>query len=92
MSTHALRRVRGRRLAAVASGVVLALAGGGSALATIPDGGTINACYAKGTGALRVIDSSSEQCKAPRARCPGTRRPAGAYGSRRPAGNEGRSG
>ena len=63
MNTRALRRARGRRLAAVAFGLVLTLAGGGAALATIPDGGTISACYAKGTGALRVIDAPSAQCK-----------------------------
>ena len=63
MNSHAPSGVRGRRLAAVAFGLVLMLVGGGAALATIPDGGTINACYAKGTGAVRVIDPSSAQCK-----------------------------
>src|SRR5215471_13988932 len=64
MNTHAPSRARGRRLAAVAFGLVLTLAGGGAALATIPDGGTINACYANGNGAVRVIDAPSDQCKA----------------------------
>jgi Collagen triple helix repeat (20 copies) len=63
MRTHARKRARGRRLAAVAFGLVLALVGGGAALATIPDGGTINACYARAGGAVRVIDASSAQCK-----------------------------
>jgi hypothetical protein len=63
MNTHAPSGARGRRLAAVAVGLVLTLAGGGAALATIPDGGTINACYATKSGAVRVIDASSAQCK-----------------------------
>jgi hypothetical protein len=60
MNTHAPSRARARRLAAVVIGLVLTLAGAGAALATIPDGGTINACYTNGTGALRVIGA---QCK-----------------------------
>ena len=41
-------------------GVVLALvlAAGGFAVAAIPSGGVIHGCFAKRTGALRVIDSS----------------------------------
>jgi len=64
MNTHPRSHARRRRLAVLAFGLVLTLAGGGAALATIPDGGTVNACFAKGTGAVRVIDASSAQCKA----------------------------
>jgi hypothetical protein len=45
--------------------VGLALAGAltaGTALATIGDGGVINACYKKDGGALRVIDVASGSC------------------------------
>jgi hypothetical protein len=41
--------------------VVLMLVAGGVAAADIPDGGTINACYDKTTGAVRVIDTSTNQ-------------------------------
>lgn len=41
----------------------LALAVGGTAWASIPDsGGVIHACYSKGVGLLRVIDSPSQKC------------------------------
>jgi hypothetical protein len=63
MNTPAPRQARGRRLAALAFGLVFTLVGGGAALATIPDAGTISSCYAKTAGALRVIDASSAQCK-----------------------------
>jgi hypothetical protein len=53
-----------RRLAVTALGIVALLACGGVALATIPgSGGVIGGCYAKSTGALRVIDASNGQCK-----------------------------
>lgn len=42
---------------AVAS-VALLIAGGGIALASIPGGGVVHACYQKRTGALRVIDTA----------------------------------
>jgi hypothetical protein len=51
-----------RRLAYVAIGLAALLAGGSAALATIPDGGVIQACYAKGDGALRVIDAATARC------------------------------
>jgi hypothetical protein len=42
--------------------VVLTLVAGGVAAADIPDGGsTINACYDKTSGAVRVIDASANQ-------------------------------
>ena len=51
-----------RRLLAVAAGLIT-LVFAGVALATIPDdGGVISGCYAK-TGALRVIDAATSQCK-----------------------------
>jgi hypothetical protein len=50
-----------KRLFLVA-GVLLAV-GGGAAFATIPNGGVINACYAKSGGSLRVIDASVTNCK-----------------------------
>jgi hypothetical protein len=54
-----------KRLVLAALGVAAALVGGGVALATIPgSGGVITGCYAKATGTLRVIDTSSAQCKA----------------------------
>jgi hypothetical protein len=59
-------RVRTRRalLGALTAGVAVLVAGGGAALATIPgDGGVVSGCYAKSTGALRVIDDSTTQCK-----------------------------
>jgi len=42
---------------------VLLVIGGGAAFATIPNGGVINACYAKSGGSLRVIDASVTNCK-----------------------------
>lgn len=53
-----------RRLVGVTLGVVVLLVGGGAALATIPDGGTISGCYAKGDGSLRVVDPSTATCGA----------------------------
>jgi hypothetical protein len=50
-----------KRLFLVA-GVLLAV-GGGAAFATIPNGGVINACYARSGGSLRVIDASVTTCK-----------------------------
>jgi collagen triple helix repeat protein len=93
MNTHAPRRARGRRLAALAFGLVLALAGGGAALATIPDGGTINACYAKKGGAVRVIDAPSAQCKGSESPLSWSQAaqqgPMGAAGAQGPKGNPG---
>jgi hypothetical protein len=54
---------RQRRHVAVFVGVV-ALAVGGVAYATIPgSGGLVSGCYSKKDGTLRVIDSSTGQCK-----------------------------
>src|SRR5436190_19557914 len=93
MNTDARSRVRGRRLAAVAFGLALTLVGGGAALATIPNGGTINACYAKGTGAVRVIDASSAQCKGSESPLSwnqtGQQGPKGAGGPQGPKGGQG---
>jgi hypothetical protein len=53
-----------RRLVAVLVGVVALLAVGGVAYATIPGSdGVVSGCYAKKDGTLRVIDSSTAQCK-----------------------------
>jgi hypothetical protein len=96
MNTHAPNGARGRRLAAVAFGLALALVGGSAALATIPDGGTISACYAKGSGVLRVIDPSSAQCKGSESPLSwnqaGQQGPKGASGPQGPKGDQGDQG
>jgi hypothetical protein len=53
----------GRRGVAVACVVVVAIAVGGIAYASIPDSnGVIHGCYVKTTGKLRVIDSAGNEC------------------------------
>ena len=62
--TSTKRRMRGGTLVALAAGLAVLVAGGGVALATIPDsGGVISGCYAKRDGGLRVIDAPSALCK-----------------------------
>lgn len=56
----ALRRYPARALLVAVAIIAL---GGGVAWATIPNGGVINACYAKSGGSLRVIDASVTNCK-----------------------------
>jgi hypothetical protein len=42
--------------------LALLIAASGAAVATIPQDGTITACYDKKSGALRVIDAASQTC------------------------------
>jgi hypothetical protein len=94
-----------RRLLAIAVGLIT-LVFAGVALATIPDGGgVISGCYAKSTGALRVVDSSTTQCKGGEASLawnqtgpqgpkgdPGPQGPTGDPGSQGPQGPKGVTG
>lgn len=73
--------------------------GGGVAWATIPNGGVINACYAKSGGSLRVIDASVTNCKSGETALswseqgqPGPQGPAGPTGPAGPAGPAGPQG
>jgi hypothetical protein len=71
--------------------IALLVAVGGVAVASIPGpGGTIKACYAKRTGALRVIDSA-KRCSSRRERTLAwnQRGPAGTQGIQGPAGTQG---
>lgn len=52
---------RSKRLLTVGSLLAVGLAAVGIAYAAIPDGNTINGCYAKITGDLRVIDTAKGQ-------------------------------
>jgi len=55
--------MRWRDLAAAAIGGLVCALAGGVAWATIPDGGTtINGCYQKTRGMLRVLDASGDAC------------------------------
>ena len=57
-------RLLGRRGVAAAVVVVVAIAAGGMAYASIPDSnGVIHGCYVKTTGQLRVIDSGGKGCE-----------------------------
>jgi hypothetical protein len=59
MNGFSTRRVRGR---VIGGALVVGLGVGTTAWAAIPDpGGQIRGCYAKGNGALRVIDTESGQ-------------------------------
>ena len=51
-----------RDLAAAAIGGLVCALAGGIAWATTPDTGTINGCYQKVRGTLRVIDTANEAC------------------------------
>jgi hypothetical protein len=62
MKAFVLSLASRRRLTGVCV-VLVTLAGGGAAFATIPDGGVVSGCYAKSTGALRVLDAAASQCK-----------------------------
>ena len=56
--------IRTRRATLAVAATVALLMASSLAYAAIPDAsGTVNGCYAKG-GALRVIDTAREQCKA----------------------------
>ena len=58
------QRLGRRTLVAVAASLVVLVAGGSVALATIPgNGGAISGCYTKKDGGLRVIDASAASCK-----------------------------
>jgi hypothetical protein len=53
---------RRKRLTAIAACIVTVAVGSGVALGTVGGGGSIDACYAKTSGALRVIDPSATHC------------------------------
>ena len=60
-----LQSLSRRRLLVVVTCVLVAVSAGSIAYASIPDGlGVIHGCYAKSSGALRVIDSAVGSCKA----------------------------
>jgi hypothetical protein len=81
--------------AGLAIGLVALLVGGGAALATIPQG-TINTCYAKKSGSLRVLDPSTAQCGNGESPVAWNQTPAqgpkGAIGSEGPKGDTGDQG
>jgi Collagen triple helix repeat (20 copies) len=83
-----------RRALVLAAGVAALLVVGGTALATIPGGdGVIKSCYTKGTGALRVIDSSTSQCKTGEAALSWNQKgPKGDTGAQGPRGYDGQTG
>ncbi|MGZ4392612.1 MAG: hypothetical protein ACXVRK_10925 [Gaiellaceae bacterium] len=60
-----LLRLPGRRLALVAMAIFVVA--GGIAYASIPDAGTgtYHACMMKNTGAIRIIDPATQQCRSP---------------------------
>jgi hypothetical protein len=59
-----MKRLLGRRGVAAAVVVVVAIAVGGIAYASIPDSnGVIHGCYVRTTGKLRVIDSGGKGCE-----------------------------
>jgi hypothetical protein len=61
----ALVRLLARRTrhAAVALCMLTFVVGGGAALAAAASDGTVNSCYARSTGMLRVIDPSVSRCR-----------------------------
>lgn len=74
----------------VALGVVALLVSGGAALATIGGGGTIDGCYAKRDGRLRIIDTSTARCgNGERALAWSQTPPAGPMGAAGPQGPKG---
>jgi hypothetical protein len=82
----------------VLTGVLLGV-GSGVAIATIPNGDVINACYSKSGGALRVIDLSVTNCKGGETSLswdtsgqPGPQGPQGPAGPAGPAGPTGTTG
>jgi hypothetical protein len=82
-----------KRLTYVAIGLAALLAGGSAALATIPDNGAIQACYAKGDGGLRVIDAATARCgNRENALAWNTTPPQGATGEAGPQGPKGDQG
>jgi hypothetical protein len=83
-----------RRALVLAAGAAALLVVGGTALATIPGSdGVIKSCYTKGTGALRVIDSSTSQCKAGEAALSWNQKgPKGDPGPQGPRGYDGQTG
>ncbi|MGH3072736.1 MAG: hypothetical protein ACRDNB_10780, partial [Gaiellaceae bacterium] len=80
--------MRRRDALAAAGGALAATAlAGGIAVAAIPgDGGVIQACYTKGTGALRVIDTARGQTCHPTKELALAWNQAGAKGDPGPAG------
>ena len=86
---------RKKRLGGIAVGLVTVLVAGGAALAAIGGGGTINGCYAKRDGSLRVIDPTA-QCKSGEAalnwNVAGPQGPQGNPGAQGPKGDAGPQG
>ena len=96
-------RRRFGRAAALTAIAVTVLIGGGAAAAAVPvDTGTINGCWHKASGQLRVIDPTTQQCNENEtalawnvvgpAGQPGPAGPAGAQGPAGPAGVPGPTG
>jgi hypothetical protein len=54
---------RRARLTGIAVCIVTVVGGSGVALAAVGGGGSIDSCYGKATGALRVIDPTASQCR-----------------------------
>jgi len=83
--------LKSRAASIVAAGVLTASIVGGVAYAAVPDSsGVYSGCYQKNSGALRVIDPSSESCKSNEILITWNRvGPAGAQGPVGPAGPQG---
>jgi Collagen triple helix repeat (20 copies) len=86
---------RRKRLTAVAACILTVVVGSGVALA-VTSVGSINACYVKASGALRVIDASVTQCQKgenslawAQTPAPGPKGDAGAAGSKGDLGDQG---
>jgi hypothetical protein len=54
---------RRRRLGGMAACIAAVVVGSGVALATVTGGGSVDTCYTKAGGTLRVIDPSTTQCR-----------------------------
>lgn len=90
-------RKLGRGSIAMLAGGAVVLAVGGVAVASIPNSdGVIDGCYNSGSGALRVIDTSSQQCSPKETSISwnqqGSPGSPGAPGERGPAGPQGSAG
>jgi Collagen triple helix repeat (20 copies) len=89
---------RRKRLTAVAACIVAVVVGSGVALA-VTSVGSINACYVKASGALRVVDASVTQCQKgensltwAQTPAPGPKGDAGAAGAKGDPGDAGAQG
>src|SRR5438552_11006021 len=93
--THARRK----RLTGFALCVLSLVVGSGVALATVGGNGTVDSCYARVSGTLRVVDPSVSQCRDGEARLAWAQTPAqgpkgelGAAGAKGEAGPQGPQG